>query len=104
MYTHAKISDFCEVLPACDVHLGPKLRYVSFHCPKSLFGTELWVLRTFGGGDFSLIFIGAQSVSEFLWDRLRASIKFPVMPKRAQYARFSGECFTPGGSMNPGSE
>eukprot|EP01043_Picozoa_sp_COSAG02_P024415 COSAG02_NODE_1333_length_13206_cov_221.257801_7_plen_163_part_00 len=43
------------------------------------------------GVDFSLIFICAQSVSEFLWDRLRASIQFPVMPKRAQHARFSGE-------------
>eukprot|EP01043_Picozoa_sp_COSAG02_P031530 COSAG02_NODE_2063_length_9965_cov_116.411920_10_plen_209_part_00 len=53
--------------------------------------TELCVLRTFGGVDFSLIFICAQSVPEFLWDRLRASIQFPVMPKRAQYARFSGE-------------
>eukprot|EP01043_Picozoa_sp_COSAG02_P015142 COSAG02_NODE_638_length_19141_cov_20.963449_6_plen_220_part_00 len=54
--------------------------------------TELCVLRTFGGVDFSLIFICAQYVPEFLWDRLRASIQFPVMPKRAQYARFSGEC------------
>ena len=53
--------------------------------------TELCVLRTFGGVDFSLSFICAQSVPEFLWDRLRASIQFPVMPKRAQYARFSGE-------------
>ena len=53
--------------------------------------TELCVLRTFGGVDFSLSFICAQSVSEFLWDRLRASIQFTVMPKRAQYARFSGE-------------
>ena len=53
--------------------------------------TELCVLRTFGGVDFSLIFICAQYVPEFLWDRLRASIQFPVMPKRAQYARFSGE-------------
>eukprot|EP01043_Picozoa_sp_COSAG02_P035104 COSAG02_NODE_2492_length_8691_cov_45.293412_13_plen_102_part_00 len=56
---------------------------------------ELCVLRTFGGVDFSLIFICAQSVPEFLWDRLRASIQFLVMPKRAQYmyqyARFSGE-------------
>eukprot|EP01043_Picozoa_sp_COSAG02_P076205 COSAG02_NODE_16073_length_1115_cov_1.236220_2_plen_72_part_01 len=43
-----------------------------------------------GGVDFSLVFIIAQSVPEFLWDRLRASIQFPVMPKRAQYARFSG--------------
>eukprot|EP01043_Picozoa_sp_COSAG02_P109730 COSAG02_NODE_45827_length_353_cov_6.322835_1_plen_77_part_10 len=49
--------------------------------------TELCVLRAFGGADFSLIFICAQSVPEFLWDRLRASIQFPVMPKRAQYAR-----------------
>eukprot|EP01043_Picozoa_sp_COSAG02_P025635 COSAG02_NODE_1447_length_12575_cov_8.479400_3_plen_93_part_00 len=57
-----------------------------------MFVAELCVLRTFGGADFSLIFIGAQSVSEFLWDRLRASIQFPVVPKRAQYARFSGEC------------
>ena len=56
-----------------------------------VFVTELCVLRTFGGVDFSLTFICAQSVSDFLWDRLRASIKFPVMPKRAQYARFSGE-------------
>eukprot|EP01043_Picozoa_sp_COSAG02_P000642 COSAG02_NODE_12_length_58022_cov_242.077379_25_plen_143_part_00 len=55
------------------------------------FVTELCVLRTFGGVDFSLIFICAQSVPEFLWDRLRASIQFHVMPKRAQYARFSGE-------------
>ena len=54
---------------------------------------ELCVLRTFGGVDFSLIFICAQSVPEFLWDRLRASIQFPVMPKRAQYARFSGELY-----------
>ena len=53
--------------------------------------TELCVLRTFGGVDFSLVFIYAQSVSEFLWDRFRASIQFTVMPKRAQYARFSGE-------------
>eukprot|EP01043_Picozoa_sp_COSAG02_P051498 COSAG02_NODE_5427_length_4339_cov_2.935377_1_plen_99_part_10 len=53
--------------------------------------TELCVLRTFGGVDFSLVFICAQSVSEFFWDRLRASIQFPVMPKRSQYARFSGE-------------
>eukprot|EP01043_Picozoa_sp_COSAG02_P033070 COSAG02_NODE_2239_length_9411_cov_3.663552_11_plen_53_part_01 len=30
---------------------------------------ELCVLRTFGGVDFSLIFICAQSVPEFLWDR-----------------------------------
>ena len=52
---------------------------------------ELCVLRTFGGVDFSLIFICAQSVPEVLWDRLRASIQFPVVPKRAQYARFSGE-------------
>ena len=52
---------------------------------------ELCVLRTFGGVDFSLVFICAQSVPEFLWDRLRASIEFHVMPKRAQYARFSGE-------------
>ena len=56
-----------------------------------VFVTELCVLRTFGGVDFSLIFICAQYVPEFLWDRLRASIQFPVMPKRAQYARFSGE-------------
>eukprot|EP01047_Picozoa_sp_COSAG01_P114261 COSAG01_NODE_42933_length_435_cov_0.535714_1_plen_52_part_01 len=42
--------------------------------------TELCVLRTSGGVDFSLVFICAQSVSEFLWDRLRASIQFPVMP------------------------
>ena len=52
--------------------------------------TELCVLRTFGGIDFSLVFIRWQSVSEFLWDRLRASIQFPVMPKRAPHARFSG--------------
>eukprot|EP01043_Picozoa_sp_COSAG02_P077425 COSAG02_NODE_16940_length_1041_cov_2.886412_1_plen_77_part_01 len=43
--------------------------------------TELCVLRTFGGVDFSLIFTCAQSVPEFLWDGLRASIEFPVMPK-----------------------
>eukprot|EP01043_Picozoa_sp_COSAG02_P037343 COSAG02_NODE_2794_length_8016_cov_5.159783_1_plen_68_part_10 len=35
------------------------------------FVSELCVLRTFGGVDFSLIFICAQSVPEFLWDRLR---------------------------------
>eukprot|EP01043_Picozoa_sp_COSAG02_P042534 COSAG02_NODE_3623_length_6455_cov_5.274544_6_plen_54_part_01 len=50
---------------------------------------ELRVLRAFGGLDFSLIFIRAQSVPEFLWERLRASIQFPPMPKRAQHARFS---------------
>ena len=58
---------------------------------ETAFVTELCVLRTFEGVDFSLIFICAQSVPEFLWDRLRASIQFPLMPKRAQYARFSGE-------------
>eukprot|EP01043_Picozoa_sp_COSAG02_P023051 COSAG02_NODE_1219_length_13812_cov_108.713629_4_plen_161_part_00 len=59
-----------------------------------VFVTELCVLRRFGGVDFSLIFICAQSVPEFLWDRLRASIQFPVIPKRAQYARLVqwGEC------------
>eukprot|EP01043_Picozoa_sp_COSAG02_P106232 COSAG02_NODE_42231_length_386_cov_0.947735_1_plen_79_part_10 len=42
--------------------------------------TELQcVLRTFGGVDFSLGFICGQSVSEFLWDRLRASIQLPVI-------------------------
>eukprot|EP01043_Picozoa_sp_COSAG02_P039995 COSAG02_NODE_3202_length_7181_cov_25.177210_2_plen_101_part_00 len=56
-----------------------------------VFVAELCVLRTFGGLDFLLFFICAQSVSEFLWDRLRASIQFHVMPKRTQYARFSGE-------------
>eukprot|EP01043_Picozoa_sp_COSAG02_P048535 COSAG02_NODE_4776_length_4989_cov_8.197327_2_plen_157_part_00 len=58
---------------------------------RTPFVTELCVLRTFGGVDFSLTFICAQSVPEFLWDRLRATIQFPVMPKRAQYARFSGD-------------
>ena len=57
--------------------------------PDHYFVTEL--CASFGGVDFSLGFICVQSVSEFLWDRLRASIQFPVMPKRAQYARFSGE-------------
>eukprot|EP01043_Picozoa_sp_COSAG02_P136519 COSAG02_NODE_74871_length_152_cov_1090.283019_1_plen_44_part_01 len=42
------------------------------------FVAELCLLRMFGGVDFSLIFICAQSVPEFLWDRLRASIQFPV--------------------------
>eukprot|EP01043_Picozoa_sp_COSAG02_P029312 COSAG02_NODE_1818_length_10774_cov_4.788009_5_plen_174_part_00 len=46
---------------------------------------QLWGCRLFTG------FICAPSVPEFLWDRLRASIRFPVMPKGAQYARFSGE-------------
>ena len=45
-----------------------------------------------GVSTFHWFFICAQSVPEFLWDRLRASIQFTVMPKRAQYARFSGEC------------
>ena len=53
--------------------------------------TELCVLRTFGGVDFSLVFICVQSVSEFLWDGLHASIEFLVMPNHAQYARFGGE-------------
>eukprot|EP01043_Picozoa_sp_COSAG02_P006669 COSAG02_NODE_192_length_29942_cov_34.627228_18_plen_173_part_00 len=44
-----------------------------------VFVAELCVLRTFGGLDFSLIFICAQSVPEFLWDRLRASSQFRVM-------------------------
>eukprot|EP01043_Picozoa_sp_COSAG02_P019038 COSAG02_NODE_906_length_16039_cov_4.410289_10_plen_204_part_00 len=65
-------------------------------CPNvsTMFVSELCVLRTFGGLDFSLTSICAQSVPEFLWDRLRASTQFPVMPKRAQYmyGRFSGEC------------
>eukprot|EP01043_Picozoa_sp_COSAG02_P101312 COSAG02_NODE_37365_length_442_cov_46.119534_1_plen_86_part_01 len=52
-----------------------------------LYRTELCVLCTFGSVDFSLVFICVQSVSEFLWDRLRASIQFPSMPKRAQSGR-----------------
>eukprot|EP01043_Picozoa_sp_COSAG02_P013745 COSAG02_NODE_555_length_20407_cov_11.072878_14_plen_146_part_00 len=40
---------------------------------------------------FHWFFICVQSVSEFLWDGLHASIEFPVMPKHAQYARFGGE-------------
>eukprot|EP01043_Picozoa_sp_COSAG02_P017272 COSAG02_NODE_779_length_17271_cov_30.596261_7_plen_80_part_00 len=40
---------------------------------------------------FYWFFICVQSVSEFLWDGLHASIEFPVMPKHAQYARFGGE-------------
>eukprot|EP01043_Picozoa_sp_COSAG02_P032887 COSAG02_NODE_2216_length_9487_cov_916.793460_4_plen_91_part_00 len=66
--------------------------------------TELCVLRTFGGVNVSLTFICAQTVPEFLWDRLRASTQFPVMPKRAQYARFSGEGSAPSsheGSFSP---
>ena len=55
------------------------------------FVTELCVLRTFGGVDFSLVFICVQSVSEFLWDGLHASIEFPITPKHAQDARFGGE-------------
>eukprot|EP01043_Picozoa_sp_COSAG02_P009773 COSAG02_NODE_335_length_24359_cov_282.817354_10_plen_158_part_00 len=67
-----------------------------------MFVAELCVLRTFGGGDFSLIFICAQYVPEFLWDRLRASIEFPVMPKRVQYARSGGECcLKRGATMHP---
>eukprot|EP01043_Picozoa_sp_COSAG02_P052953 COSAG02_NODE_5785_length_4036_cov_3.068834_2_plen_115_part_00 len=57
-----------------------------------MFVAELCVLRTFGGVNFSLVFICAQSASEFLWDGLHASIEFPVVPKHAQYARFGGEC------------
>ena len=60
--------------------------------PSRLIVTEPCVLlHTFGSIEVSLVFVCGQSVSEFLWDRLRASIKFPVMPKRAQYARFSEE-------------
>ena len=54
-------------------------------CSRTVRIAHVW------GVDFSLVFICAQSVPEFLWDRLRASIQFPAMPKRAQYARFSGE-------------
>eukprot|EP01043_Picozoa_sp_COSAG02_P069965 COSAG02_NODE_12209_length_1580_cov_1.773126_1_plen_154_part_10 len=35
---------------------------------RAVFVTEPCVLRTFGGVDFSLVFICAQSVSECLWD------------------------------------
>eukprot|EP01043_Picozoa_sp_COSAG02_P091553 COSAG02_NODE_28263_length_592_cov_7.490872_1_plen_67_part_01 len=66
-----------------------KAEILKYRARACVFVTELCVLRTFGGVDFSLIFVCAQSVPEFLWDRLRASIQFPVMPKRAQYARFS---------------
>eukprot|EP01043_Picozoa_sp_COSAG02_P054246 COSAG02_NODE_6113_length_3790_cov_6.285559_1_plen_48_part_10 len=34
--------------------------------PKTVLVTELCVLRTFGGVDFSLIFMCAQAVPEFL--------------------------------------
>eukprot|EP01043_Picozoa_sp_COSAG02_P028746 COSAG02_NODE_1757_length_11046_cov_9.787613_6_plen_81_part_00 len=45
------------------------------------------------------MFICAQSVSEFLWDRLRASIEFTDIPERAQYARFGGTVCTRGEGM-----
>eukprot|EP01043_Picozoa_sp_COSAG02_P021478 COSAG02_NODE_1091_length_14628_cov_1693.422810_11_plen_42_part_01 len=41
---------------------------IPVHYGRTVFVTELCVLRTFGGVDFSLIFICAQSVPEFLWD------------------------------------
>eukprot|EP01043_Picozoa_sp_COSAG02_P037863 COSAG02_NODE_2874_length_7845_cov_4.528660_4_plen_109_part_00 len=57
-----------------------------------MFVAELCVLRTFGVSTFHL-FLSARNMSlNFIWDRLPASIQFPVMTKRAQYARFSGEC------------
>eukprot|EP01043_Picozoa_sp_COSAG02_P061615 COSAG02_NODE_8315_length_2619_cov_67.017063_1_plen_164_part_00 len=71
--------------------LRVKIRLPELETVYTHFSTELCVLRTFGSIDFSLVFIWWQSVSEFLWDRLPASIQFPVMPKRAQDARFSGE-------------
>ena len=49
---------------------------------------ELCVLRTFGSPQIPLVFICPQSVPAFPWDRLGASIEFPVIPKRAQYAQF----------------
>eukprot|EP01043_Picozoa_sp_COSAG02_P084856 COSAG02_NODE_22615_length_746_cov_1.508501_1_plen_67_part_10 len=54
-------------------------------CYRTVRIAHVWGCRLF------TYFYLAQSVPEFLWDRLRASIQFPVMPKRAQYARFSGE-------------
>ena len=33
-----------------------------------------------------------KSVPAFPWDRLGASIEFPVIPKRAQYAQFGCQC------------
>eukprot|EP01043_Picozoa_sp_COSAG02_P017749 COSAG02_NODE_812_length_16908_cov_238.494319_5_plen_122_part_00 len=47
---------------------------------------------------FHWFFICVQSVSEFLWDGLRASIEFPFMPKHAQYARFGGDYPTAAGA------
>eukprot|EP01043_Picozoa_sp_COSAG02_P093615 COSAG02_NODE_30119_length_556_cov_17.564551_1_plen_156_part_00 len=55
-------------------------------CYRTVRIAHVWGCRLFA--DFHL---RAQYVPEFLWDRLRASIQFPVMPKRAQYARFSGD-------------
>eukprot|EP01043_Picozoa_sp_COSAG02_P038172 COSAG02_NODE_2924_length_7735_cov_4.298324_8_plen_118_part_00 len=75
--------------------------YDAKYCTGNTLVAELCVLRTFGGVDFSLISICAQYVSEFLWDILRASIQFPVMPKRAQYARFSGG--EPGSTIHTGT-
>eukprot|EP01043_Picozoa_sp_COSAG02_P066612 COSAG02_NODE_10426_length_1943_cov_3.264100_2_plen_187_part_00 len=72
----------CEgELPACQSGIlwHPDL------CPNCAYCARL------GVSIFHWFFISVQSVSEFLWDRLRASIQFHVMPKRAQYARFSGE-------------
>eukprot|EP01043_Picozoa_sp_COSAG02_P022216 COSAG02_NODE_1149_length_14210_cov_40.850542_3_plen_296_part_00 len=68
-----------------------------WECPNvwTTFVTELCVLRTFGSVNFSLVFICGQSVSEFLWERLPASIQFQLITKRAQYARFSGERVRP---------
>eukprot|EP01043_Picozoa_sp_COSAG02_P079811 COSAG02_NODE_18658_length_926_cov_1.688029_1_plen_238_part_00 len=48
-------------------------------CSRTVRIAHVWGCRLFTG------FIWAQSVPEFLWDRLRASIQFPVIPKRAQY-------------------
>eukprot|EP01043_Picozoa_sp_COSAG02_P056270 COSAG02_NODE_6650_length_3436_cov_3.932673_3_plen_189_part_00 len=60
----------------------PIPRYTLHDKSKEMFVAELCVLRTFGGVDFSLISICVQYVPEFLWDRLRASIQFHVMPGR----------------------
>ena len=83
----ARRRDRCEASRGPRASLAAKLGCVRL--PG--FVAELCVLRTFEGVDFSLMFICAQSIPEFLWDRLRASIQFHVMPKRAHYARFSGE-------------
>ena len=102
MRVHARYAfDRCGIvrLHVHDVYMYTSQLLPAVQCCTVILYTvqfaELCVLRTFGSPQIPLVFICPQSVPAFPWDRLGASIEFPVIPKRAQYAQFG--CQNPHG-------